>query len=109
MGEVTPDVAVARFFERVGRASLKLPTGWFGRPHDNLHELTGIAREGESLVLQLDQRHQLTLTGGLTATETDGTLRLTDFTRATWRWVGWGSAAVPQERHFDGGTVEFVS
>jgi hypothetical protein len=47
---------VDAFFSRSGGASLKLPSGWFGRPHDNFHELTSATVVDSTLIIVLDER-----------------------------------------------------
>ena len=53
--------AVNAFFAEHEVASLRLPTGWFGRPHDNWHELTGSTAEDENVLVRLDDKQVLTL------------------------------------------------
>ena len=53
--------AVSAFFAEYEVASLRLPSGWFGRPHDNWHQLTQATMEGENLLVRLDDTQVLTL------------------------------------------------
>lgn len=39
--------AIAMFFANHEVASLKFPSGWFGRPYDNWHRLTGVSIDGD--------------------------------------------------------------
>ena len=59
--------AVRDFFERFRYAGLILPNGWFGRPHDNMHELTKGAASAGALVIELDGLHTLTFSGNTRA------------------------------------------
>lgn len=97
------------FFGRVGRASLKLPSGWFGRPMDNLHALTQVAVTDEGLVVELDGRHRLVLSGPVRVADEGFILRLTEFASARWESTGWGSQATTKVATFDGGQIEFHS
>ena len=42
-------------------ASLRLPSGWFGRPHDNMHRLSGVGVDGDHVLVTLDETQVLTL------------------------------------------------
>lgn len=53
--------AISAFFEEHEVASLKLPSGWFGRPYDNWHQLTKASAEGSRIHLRLDQVQVLDL------------------------------------------------
>lgn len=99
---------VEGFFARRRAVSLRLPGGWFGRPGDNAHRLTGLSADDEGLRIELDGTQALVLHGPVVATDHGRVLRLTAFAHATWRWVPYGSAADerPRERRFDGGTIE---
>lgn len=46
------------FLLNVG-GSLLLPSGWYGRPYDSLHALTGLYRRGSELTLTLDHALRL--------------------------------------------------
>lgn len=102
----TVEAQVRSFFTHGRRASLKLPSGWFGRPEDNLHELTGIRLVDTVVEIDLDHRHRLTLHGPVRVTEHEHVLRLSGFTSATWESRGWGSRADTTTRSFDAGVIE---
>jgi hypothetical protein len=48
--------AVAMFFGNHEVASLKLPSGWFGRPYDNWHQLTKVSIERDLVLIRLDEK-----------------------------------------------------
>lgn len=99
---------VEAFFSRWGGAGLKLPSGWFGRPYDNFHELTSVSVSDDTLVVVLDERQTLRLRSP-GSTETDGSvLRVDGFVEAEWTWFEYDTDAEHRER-FDRGTVEFVA
>src|SRR3954464_4635708 len=50
---------VSAFFAEHEVAGLRLPSGWFGRPHDNWHRLTEVATEGDDVLVRLDDRQLL--------------------------------------------------
>lgn len=100
--------AVDAFFGRWGGASLKLPSGWFGRPHDNFHELTATFVIGDALVVVLDERLELRLHNPQVARLDGSILRVEGFTQVDWTWYDYDADAEHRER-FDGGTVEFVA
>jgi hypothetical protein len=98
--------ALLDWFDLVGSASLKLPTGWFGRPHDNQHRLTSSHVLGDRLVIELDGQTVLMLAHPTTA-EVDGACRrVSGFTHGVWDWDEYGSGR-PRLQTFAGGTVEF--
>jgi len=100
---------VERFFAAHKGAGLILPSGWFGRPYDNFHRLTGCAATRDGVRIQLDGQLNLSLTGGeLVATIRDGDLTLSGFATAVWDWRPFGST---EERHetFFGGAVAFIA
>jgi hypothetical protein len=61
--------AISAFFAEHEVASLCLPSGWFGRPHDNWHQLSEVATEGDAVLVRLDDRQVLTLTAEGTSVE----------------------------------------
>lgn len=99
---------VTRFFSQWGGASLKLPTGWFGRPRDNSHELSSVGGDEEALVIELDGGLVLTVYGPQEITSDGHVLRIAGFQRAHWRWLDYASGA-PHDEEFDHGTIEFVA
>lgn len=100
--------SVYAFFGSWEGASLKLPSGWFGRPHDNFHVLTSVSIVGDALVIVLDERLELRLSRPQRIDVDGPTLRVGGFTGADWKWCDYGTGAEHRE-HFDGGVVEFVA
>jgi hypothetical protein len=95
------------FFESVGFAGLKLPNGWFGKPHDNLHRLTEAYLVDEKMIIELDGRLKLTLTGSIEARRDGLSLSLNEFSIADWRWQEYGSNVIYRES-FTGGKIRFI-
>ena len=56
--------AIDTFFAEHEVASLRLPSGWFGRPHDNMHQLSEVAIVGDYVLVTLDEKQVLTLDAG---------------------------------------------
>lgn len=98
--------AIAAFFGDHEVASLKLPSGWFGRPYDNWHQLTEVATDGELVLIRLDERQTLKLDASDAAI--DGrTLRIV-IRAGVWDWVEYGGTTRHQEV-LDQGAVEFYA
>ncbi len=97
---------VSAWFAQAGGASLKLPTGWFGRPYDNHHRLTGASLLAGRLLLELDGSMLLTLAHPSNATVDDGCLTITGFSHGTLDWDDYGGTASHVET-FEAGVVEF--
>jgi hypothetical protein len=111
MGDaVTADhvrAAVVGWFDRTQAGGLKLPSGWFGRPRDNLHRLTETHVIADRLVLVLDGQMVLTLAGASEVSERHGNLVLSGFDHCVWDWTEYGSNRTHLETFTDG-EVEFV-
>lgn len=101
-------VTVREFFSAVGYAGLILPSGWFGRPYDNLLQLTRSEASDQSLLLEFDNQLVLTFAGAPQVTSTDKGLRLSGFAALAWDWTEFGSTASHHEE-FASGEVELVA
>lgn len=96
--------AVIAFFADHKGASLRLPSGWFGRPYDNQHQLTEARSQGEAVFIRLDHKQMLTLDVEGTSSD-EGVLRVA-VRGGSWRWTEYGT----DNEHRDvlgPGTVEF--
>lgn len=96
--------AIHAFFSEHEVASLRLPSGWFGRPYDNQHQLTEATTAGDSVVVRLDQRQVLTLVAE-GASEEAGVLRVA-VRGGRWDWTEYGGEAEHREV-LESGLVEF--
>jgi hypothetical protein len=94
-------------FQEAGGASLKLPAGWFGRPYDNVHQLTAVTALAGRLVIALDSQMVLTLAHPATVTTELRKLTLSGFAHGTWDWDECASDRSHVEI-LDRGVVEFV-
>ena len=102
-----PDAVVATvvgFFARHEVASLRLPSRWFGRPHDNLHHLTAAASDGDEVVIRLDNVQVLTVEASHATA--DGRVLGIEIRRGTWVWTEYGGNRVHRE-DLEAGIVEF--
>ncbi|GAB3068525.1 hypothetical protein GCM10027053_35960 [Intrasporangium mesophilum] len=95
---------IATFFGDHEVASLKLPSGWFGRPYDNWHRLTEVSTDGQRVRIRIDQTQDLDLDAS--GASVDGrTLRVV-IRSGGWDWTDYGGS----ERHHESlgqGVVEF--
>lgn len=96
------------FFANWGGASLKLPSGWFGRPYDSFHELTSLSVVDGSLVIVLDERQKLTLHHPREARVAESVLFVNGFDLVEWSWYAYDTGAEHHERFTDG-AIEFVA
>lgn len=96
--------AIRGFFADHEVASLRLPSGWFGRPHDNWHELTEATTDGQAVRVCLDQRQVLILDAEGTSSE--GLVLRVAIGGGHWRWTEYGG----EDEHVEAlgpGDVEF--
>jgi hypothetical protein len=96
--------AVEDFFGEHEVASLRLPTGWFGRPYDNWHELNEVTLEDDVVVVRIDEVQVLRL-HAVTARVNGRALQVT-IRDGYWEWTTYGGT----DRHhqqLEAGVVEF--
>jgi hypothetical protein len=75
------------FFAEHEVASLRLPSSWFGRPHDKWHQLTEAATVGDEVQVRLDDKQVLRLDEDASGEER--VLRV--FIRGgRWHWTEYG-------------------
>src|SRR5690554_6822396 len=99
---------VRRFFARHGSCGLVLPSGWYGRPHDNLLSLTGSQATDKYLIVELQGHITLRFVGRTVASLTESALRLDGFEHIVIERTPVGSQSVVREEHV-GGEVKFVA
>lgn len=86
---------------------MKLPSGWFGRPFDNRHQLTSARLMTGRLLIELDDRMLLVLAHPESAVGSDGdVLRIGGFRHGTLTWDEYGGSGGDIET-FGIGEVEF--
>ncbi len=98
---------VSAWFDKAGTASMELPTGWFGRPHDNMHRLTWSAVRDDKVLLELDGQLHLVLADVEIVADTAPLLAL-QCSQLVFDWRESGSS---RRRHAEirtaGGVVKF--
>lgn len=98
--------AVSRWFTDYGPAGLCLPRGWFGRPHDNAHELTWSAARSRKALIELDGQLLLILTDP-GQPQRDGGNLVIPFAHLVFDWKAYGDGALHTEQ-YDSGAITFV-
>lgn len=96
--------AVSAFFAEHEVASLRLPAGWFGRSHDNCHQLTGTAIEEGNLLVRLGDQQVLTLQA--VSVSSDGRVLRVAIRGGRWDWTEYGGGQEHTEV-LGSGNVEF--
>jgi hypothetical protein len=99
---------VVAWFSSAKLASLELPDGWFGRPHDNLHQLTWSAATGHKVLLELDRQLLLVLTEPRAAESSKMELRILDCAQVVLDWQEYGSLKLHVDNHH-AGSVRFAA
>ena len=80
--------AINSFFAEHEVASLRLPSGWFGRPRDNMHQLSEVAIDGDYVLVILDGKQVLTLDAeGASA---DARVLYVKICGGRWAWTEYG-------------------
>jgi hypothetical protein len=87
--------SVRRFFAEHEVASLQLPTGWFGRPYDNFHQLTRASAEGGLVEICLDEV-QILRVHASRAESVGRTLEIR-VSGGSWRWTSYGATDTHDE------------
>jgi hypothetical protein len=79
-------LAATNWFGRVTAASLQMPRGWFGRPHDNLLQLTWISATHRKVLLEFDGQVLLILTDPVSVVESVDQLQIDGCAQVTLDW-----------------------
>lgn len=96
--------AIERLFAEHEVASLRLPSGWFGRPYDNWHQLTDVTNEDDLVLVRLDLDQVLRL--HVLGVAVQGRSLQIAVRGGTWAWTSYGGDDRHQEQ-VGAGTVEF--
>ena len=94
--------SLRQWFSRVKLASLELPHGWFGRPYDNLHQLTWSAATTHKVLLELDHQILLILTDPGPAEITSDLARIKDCLHVTLDWQEYANMKPRLDDHGNG-------
>lgn len=93
---------IIEWYARVRLASLELPLGWFGRPFDNLHELTWSAARPHKILLEFDRQILLIVTDPEQVDAMDAELLLGGCTQVTLDWQEYGNLKSHVDNHGPG-------
>lgn len=86
-----------------------LPNGWFGRPYDNIHQLTGLLEEEDVLSLSFDGGQLILNFEGIPQiAAAHDELVFTDFRSLQFDWKEYGSNTLHTDC-FDSGVVKIVA
>ncbi len=96
--------AVSAFFAAHEAASLRLPSGWFGRPHDNWHALSDVSTDGGNVLIRLDGKQLLSLKAE--AASSEGDVLQVAIRGGRWEWTDYGGDQAHNEV-LGPGNVEF--
>lgn len=86
-----------------------LPTGWHGRPFDNMHRLTSVSQSENRLLIELESQQQLTFTGNVSVVDNASQLVLDGFDQLVFAWQEYGVTQTPHSDSYVGGKVSFFS
>jgi hypothetical protein len=100
--------AVIDWLARVKLASLELPLGWFGRPEDNLRQLTWSGATEHKLLLEFDGQLMLIITDPGSVEVLEWELRVEDSAQVTLDWQEYGNRRPHVDDHGPG-TVRLVA
>ncbi|UJA21144.1 hypothetical protein HJD18_13590 [Thermoleophilia bacterium SCSIO 60948] len=87
---------------------LKLPTGWFGRPYDNLHELTLVEPRRHRLLIELDHRLLLSFAGRPLVAAEGKEASITAFDQLVFDWSEYGEPTPHCKVFSEGGEVRLI-
>lgn len=100
-------VALADWYATALTASVELPDGWFGRPYDNMHRLTGADFRDDKIFVELDGQLHLILADPLVTNNEPGEFELR-CGHVVFDWCDFGAVGSRHPRLFhDGGRVCF--
>ena len=100
--------AVVAWFSQAKLASIELPNGWFGRPYDNLHQLTWSSATQHKVLLEFDHQLLLVITDPGFTQEGDRELRIGRCVQVTLDWQEFGNLRAHVDDH-GAGSVRLVA
>jgi hypothetical protein len=96
---------IRQWFGQFGEGSLQLPDRWYGRPYDNLHQLTSIVKTQDVVTLTLDSRLVLQFYGLKAAASQQKQLVIGPFDRLHFEWMHAGPNPLRGEQEYCDGVV----
>lgn len=82
------------------RGSLRIFGEWFGRPHDNCHELMSMVAEADSVILGFDQGESLQVWSPSDPEFVSHRFAIRSASHVRWEWYYYGRPHLPQNRYF---------
>lgn len=99
---------IRNWFSRETGGTLMLPTGWFGRPFDNIHQLTSIAHTDNTLDLVLDGKYNLHFENLCSVQDAENELVFYGFKSFRFFREDHDDNTRTHERSFSDGTVKLI-
>lgn len=96
------------WFKREWGGSLLLPSGWFGRPHDNQHSLTSFSSQNGDYVLVLDEQLELYFHNLQRVEDKGAELCFSRFDKCDFIWKEFGSNANSHSESFEFGEIKII-
>ena len=84
----------------VKRGTLRFWGSWFGKPHDNWHEIVDCAAEGDILRVRFRNDEVLSVSSPRGASINEATFRIENASRVRWEWFYYGRAKTPENLYF---------
>ncbi|SRR5690606_21850747 len=81
---------IKEWLEQNSVFGLVLPDGYFGRPHDNRHEMTWLAERDNKLIIELDNQIYLILTKPVSCSTKGRDLIFSSFPQLVFDRQGYG-------------------
>lgn len=91
---------------RVKSGTLRFWGSWFGRPHDNHHEIVGGQAEGDLLTVRFNEDEVLRIWAPRGATIDENHFRIVDANRVRWEWFYYGRPKIPSNLYFEEFTTD---
>ncbi|HEX3118745.1 MAG TPA: hypothetical protein VHP80_06590 [Candidatus Acidoferrum sp.] len=85
----------------VKRGSLRFWGAWFGRPHDNIHELLACEASENVLKLGFKGEERLTVWFPQNLKLDQSTFQISDAERVLWEWYWYGRRKAPENLFFE--------
>lgn len=73
---------------------------WFGRPYDNIHQMTACAADNDILRIHFNEDEVLSLWSPQQATANHQTFRIEKASRVRWEWFSYGREKTEQNKYF---------
>ncbi len=85
-----------------------LPDGWFGRPMDNLHEVTWWIERTNKFIIEIDSQLYITLTKPIKLNSKKDSLIISNFLQCIFDYQGYGDMRA-HSKMYNAGEITFVN